>query len=322
MKPAVPSLYPASAHEWDRWILDRRPLRADLDPWRPYDFRLEHECSASGETVPVATIFLTNRECPWRCLMCDLWRNTLEKEVPAGAIPAQIDHALARLAPARQIKLYNSGSFFDPHAVPPGDHSVIAGKLSAFERLIVESHPALIGDRCLPFRDSLGGRLEVAMGLETAHSEILLRLNKRMTLPQFSAAAEWLRKHEIDLRVFVLVQPPFMKEAESLDWAERSLDFAFNCGATAVSLIPTRSGNGAMEQLAASGDFSPPRLKTLEAAAAYGLSLRRGRVFTDLWDLKQVRSCWECRERRVSRLREMNLNQTIPPRISCLVCGE
>jgi len=318
----VQLLYPASAPERDQWILDHRPPRNRLDPRVPYDFCLEEECSPSGEIVSITTVFLTNRECPWRCLMCDLWRNTLEAEVPAGAIPWQIEYALARLAQARHIKLYNSGSFFDHHAVPLEDYAAIASKVNAFERVIVESHPALIGDRCLRFRDSLNGQLEVAMGLETAHPEILARLNKRMTLEQFSRAADWLRRNKIELRAFVLVQPPFMKEEESLEWAERSLAFAFDCGATAVSLIPTRAGNGAMDQLAVAGEFIAPRPKTLEAAAEYGLNLRRGRVFTDLWDLKQVWPCSECHGPRVSRLRGMNLSQTIPPSIDCHACKQ
>ncbi len=50
--------------------------------------------TATGEIVPTATVFLTNRECPWRCLMCDLWRNTTIETVPAGAISGQIDYAL------------------------------------------------------------------------------------------------------------------------------------------------------------------------------------------------------------------------------------
>ena len=122
---------------------------------------------------PVATIFLTNRECPFRCLMCDLWRNTLSETVPLGAIPAQIDHALLKLPPARQLKLYNSGSFFDPQAIPPADYGAIAQRANRFERLIVENHPALTGDACLRFRDLLSGKLEIAMGLETAHPEVL-----------------------------------------------------------------------------------------------------------------------------------------------------
>ena len=92
-----------------------------------------------------------------------------------------------------------------------------------------------------------------------------------MTLEQFSAASAWLRENEIDLRAFILVQPPFMQEGEALHWAERSLDFAFDCGATAASLIATRAGNGAMDELSSAGEFSAPRLETIEAAAEYGL---------------------------------------------------
>ena len=313
--------YPVRLSERDRWILSQRPERSTLDPRRPYAFLVEEECAANREIVPVATVFLTNRECPWHCLMCDLWRNTLTETVPAGAIPEQIDYALARLAPARQIKLYNSGSFFDRRAIPVEDYFAIAQRVRDFERTIVEAHPALIGDLCLRFRDVLSNPLEVAMGLETVHPEILERLNKRMRLDQFSAAAEFLRGNGIDLRVFILVQPPFMPPSEALEWTQRSLDFAFGCGATAATLIPTRGGNGAMEELARHGEFTPPRLEIVEAAEEYGLGLKRGRVFVDLWDLAaRPDACPSCWARRGARLRAMNLTQSIVPRVTCHIC--
>jgi radical SAM enzyme (TIGR01210 family) len=268
---------------------------------------------------PVATIFLTNRECPYRCLMCDLWRNTLSETVPLGAIPAQIDHALLNLAPARQLKLYNSGSFFDPHAIPPGDHTAIARRTQRFERVIVENHPALIGDACLRFRDLLSGRLEIAMGLETAHPGVLARLNKRMTLDQFATGANFLRRNGVDVRVFILVQPPYMPASEALPWAERSLDFAMELGATAAVLIPTRAGNGAMEELMASGQFTRPALHTLESAMEYGLGLKAGRVFADLWGLRAW--CANCHQQRAGRLQQMNLQQVLLDRIACTRCG-
>ena len=291
-----PSLtsYPASAAERDAWIISRRPGRNSVDPFQPYAFLVEDECAASGEVVPIATIFLTNRECPWRCLMCDLWRNTLTESVTAGAIPAQIDYALQRLGSAQQIKLYNSGSFFDPRAIPNEDHAAIAERVERFERVIVECHPALVGAACYRFKDILSGRLEVAMGLETVHPEILERLNKRMTTDQFEEAAKSLKKNEIDLRVFILVKPPFMEEEDALEWAGRSLEFAFKCGATAATLIPTRGGNGAMEELAGAGMFSPPKLATLEAATAHGIAMNKGRVFADLWDVRRASSCPSC----------------------------
>jgi hypothetical protein len=317
----LPSSYPTTIAERDSWILTRRPRRNALDPFRPYSFHVEDECAATGEVVPIATIFLTNRECPWRCLMCDLWRNTLASDTALGAIPAQIDYALNRLPPARQLKLYNSGSFFDRKAIPLEDHASIADRVTNFERSIVECHPALVGDDCWRFRDRLSGTLEVAMGLETVHPEILSRLNKRMSVDQFATAADLLLKHDVDLRVFILVKPPFMREEKALEWAARSLEFAFDCGATAATLIPTRGGNGAMEELATSGDFSPPTLATVEAAAAYGIKLRRGRVFTDLWDLRRSTTCEHCHQQRIARLHSMNIGQTILPFVVCQHCG-
>jgi archaeosine synthase beta-subunit len=282
--------------------------RNTLDPFRPWQFFAEEERSADGKIVTVNTIFLTNRECPWRCEMCDLWKNTLTVSVPAGAIPAQIEYALARLPAASVVKLYNSGSFFDSRAIPLKDHPRIAGQLAHFERVVVESHPALIGEDCFRFRDSIRGRLEVAMGLETADPKVLRKLNKGMTLDQFAAAASLIRSHSIDLRAFILVKPPFMDEPEAVYWAERSLDFAFACDAAAASLIPTR------------GLDVPPRIEALEASQEYGVSLGRGRVFADVWDLETFSVCSNCYKARRDRLREMNLTQVVLPRIECHVC--
>jgi archaeosine synthase beta-subunit len=304
--------------EVDAWIVSRRPAREKLDPYLPYEYFVEDERSADGVVVPIATVFITNKECPFRCVMCDLWRNTLTESVPVGAIPAQIDHALLKLPAASQLKLYNSGSFFDPRAIPAQDYAAIAERANQFDRLIVENHPALTGDACLRFRDLLSCRLEVAMGLETAHPEVLRRLNKRMTLDQFSSAAGFLRRNGIDLRIFILVQPPYLPAAEALPWAERSLDFAMEQGATAAVLIPTRGGNGAMEDLMASGQFEPPSLRTLEAAMEYGLSLKAGRVFADLWGVRE--GCAYCHPQRLARLRQMNLQQVFLDRISCARC--
>jgi archaeosine synthase beta-subunit len=309
------NLYPAKTAERDAWILSRRPGRDSRDPYLPYQYFAEDERTDRGSIEPVATIFLTNRECPFRCLMCDLWRNTLSETVPLGAIPAQIDHALLKLPPARQLKLYNSGSFFDPGAIPPADYTAIAERANRFERLIVENHPAFTGDACLRFRDLLSGKLEIAIGLETAHAEVLAGLNKRMTLDQFSAAANFLRRNGIDLRVFILVQPPLMAASEALLWAERSLALATEVGATAATLIPTRAGNGAMEALM----FEPPSLATLESAMEYGLRLKAGRVFADLWELSA--SCVHCHKQRAARLQQMNLQQVVLDRISCTRCG-
>src|SRR5690349_24347155 len=117
--------------------------------------------------------------------MCDLWTNTVDDVVPRGAIAEQIRVAVSGLPPARQIKLYNAGSFFDPQQIPSAEDEEIADLVSSFDRVIVESHPAFLSgvyaERCLRLKALIAGRLEVAIGLETAHPDVLKRLNKRMT---------------------------------------------------------------------------------------------------------------------------------------------
>src|SRR5437867_4161624 len=81
----------------DDRILALRPPRNPLSPERPYAWLVEPEAAPGGGVVDVATVFLTNRECPFRCLMCDLWKNTLEASVAPGQITAQIRWALERL---------------------------------------------------------------------------------------------------------------------------------------------------------------------------------------------------------------------------------
>ncbi len=283
---------------------------------------MEEETSESGAPEPVATLLLTNRECPWRCLMCDLWTSTLPGDTPRGAIPAQIRAALAELAPARRIKLYNAGSFFDPRAIPPDDDGEIADLLAGFDRVVVESHPALVNARCVAFADRLGsGRLEVAMGLETVHPEVLARLNKGMSLDGFREAAERLSANGIGLRAFVLVGLPWVAPSDQLAWVREAIVFAFACGAGVVSLIPTRAGNGAMDALSEQGAFAPPELGLLEAALETGLALERGRVFADLWDLERLSACGECFNPRRERLAAMNRRQRAELPIRCGGCG-
>jgi archaeosine synthase beta-subunit len=308
--------YPSTHRERTAWIRASRGPRNSVDLRRPYAFHIEDEPTASGDIAPTASVFLTNRECPWTCLMCDLWRNTLTESVPPGAIPEQIDFALKSLPNARQIKLYNSGSFFDTRAIPSEDYPAIARRVHRFERVIVECHPALVNERALRFRDLLTGKLEIAMGLETAHPAVLEKLNKGLTLDRFNAAAAFLKHYDIALRVFVLLQPPFLRH-ETLEWTQRSIEFSFDAGAGIVSIIPTRSGNGALDALR---EFTEPELSTLETAMDTALSLSRGRILADLWDLDRFSRCRHCFPARRERLHQMNLRQLVLPPIHCAAC--
>lgn len=304
----------------DRLIALRRP-KAALDPRRAYAALWEEEPDDRDVPVSTATIFLTNRECPFRCVMCDLWVNTLDATVPPGAIALQIRRALASLPPARQIKLYNAGSFFDPAAIPAAEDDEIASLVGGFERVIVESHPAFLrgvgADRCIRFAGLLRGRLEVAIGLETANPDVLARLGKLMTLASFRDAASFVIGHGFALRVFVLLNPPFLAAAEAVGWACRSIDEAAAAGAAVCVVIPTRSETGAAQPRdAAAVPIAPARLPALEQVVEYGLARRRLKVFADLWDIERLFDC-TCAPDRAARLQTMNREQRVPPRVEC-----
>ena len=133
------------------------------------------------------------------------------------------------------MKLYNAGSFFDPRAVPEDDYDAVAADLAGLSRVIVESHPVACrradepgsSTRCSVIRRRHGAAaLEVAMGLETAHPDALERLHKRMTVDGFLRAADRLESLGVALRVFLLVSPPFVPDAEQDEWLLRSIDVA------------------------------------------------------------------------------------------------
>jgi len=302
-------------------IIDLRPEKNRVHPERPYHFMHEQERGMDGALKEVNTIFLTNSECPFKCVMCDLWKNTLENPVKQGDIPKQISYALQRLPEASVTKLYNSGNFFDRKAIPPADYHPIAELLSNSERVIIENHPKLCGDSCVEFKNMLAGNLEIAMGLETIHPEVLPKLNKKITKENFREASAFLAKYGIDSRAFILLNPPYLTDpAENINWTIKSTDFAFDCGVSACSIIPTRGGNGAMEKLRSEGQYVPPTMGALEEAFDQALNLKKGRVFVDLWDLEQFSDCSHCFDDRQNRLRKMNLTQQVYPRIKCEFC--
>jgi radical SAM enzyme (TIGR01210 family) len=301
----------------NRWIGSLRGEKVPVDPFIPYGYFNEPERMSGARVEEVTTVLLSNKECPYRCLMCDLWKHTTNETVPVGAITSQIEYALSRLPSTKHLKLYNSGSFFDRSAIPIEDYKPIASLISAYDSVVVESHTAFIGNDTLLFNELTFPRLEVAIGLETIHPDVLPKLNKRMTLSDFGHAVDFLTSEGIKSRAFILLRPPFMSEAEGIEWAKKSVDFAFNAGVSTCVIIPVRAGNGSMDLLARDGYFSEPGLSALEKVLSYGIGLNAGRVFADLWDLDRFSACNQCFDQRKVRLQQMNLQQVILPEICC-----
>jgi len=319
MNPLPPDLDDAA-------ILAARGARAVLDPGRPYSSFVEPEPVAGGAVEDVASIFVRGVECPFRCLVCDLWKHTLERGEDVPSVAGQVERALQELPDVPHVKIYNAGSFFDSQAVTRADRARIAQLVQGRERLIVECHPRLVDRRCAEFAASIAPvKLEVAMGLETVDPLVLSRLNKGMELSDFDHAARLLLDSGIALRAFILLGPPGHFAAESVDWATRSVDHALSVGASYAVVIPVRPGNGILDQLERRGAFVRPTLAELERTLVQGLELRgrspRGRgggcVLADLWDIEELFDCPDCGSRRAEILRQMNLTQRPAAAVEC-----
>ncbi|MCA9127510.1 MAG: radical SAM protein [Planctomycetales bacterium] len=286
----------------------------------PHATSWEQEATSAtgGDLADVLTVMLLGSECQFRCLMCDLWKTTHRGPTPSGSIPKQLHNALrgtngnpAGVTKPRErwIKLYNASNFFAPYNVPVNDLDLIAREIVAFQRIVVENHPRLLRESIVRFRDALHGRLEVALGLETVHPETLAALNKRMDADDFQAACQWLLSRDIDVRSFVLLKPPGMDEEEGIFWCERSVRFAESQGVRHVSIIPMRSGNGAVDVLQQRQLFEPPLARSLESALNAALSPNIV-VTADLWDWHKLRGlCPKCSSQRLAAIQLANLRQ-------------
>lgn len=307
----------------DHAIRRRRGTKARVDPWEPLAVLDETERTSAGTPRTFRTVFLAGAECPFTCVFCDLWRQTLDTPTPAGALPRQISRALADVpAGVLGLKLYNASNFFEPRAVPPADLPAIARHAAPFDRLVVECHPRLVDGRCIEFQQLLAGRLELALGLETVHPEALARLNKRMSLGDFERACSLAQRHGIALRAFVLVGAPFVPPQLQVEWIERSIRFAAAQGVEHVALVPVRTG-GELAALEARGEFAPPHLTLVEEALRRGLAAQTTDciVSLDTWDLDRHAADPCCGAERRERLRRMSATGVVPPLFTCAECG-
>jgi uncharacterized Fe-S cluster-containing MiaB family protein len=215
------------------------------------------------------TVFLAGAECPFTCSFCDLWRWTIDGPTPPGALPAQLDHALRRLSgpTPQRLKLYNASNFFDRRAVPAADLPRIAQLAEPFAAVTVESHASTIGPLTLEFQAMLSARLEVAVGLETIHPIAAEHLNKRLELPRFDRAAEFLAQHDIDSRVFVLLGAPYIPAAESIEWTVRTVRYAAARARPESPSFRCAAGMGSSSACAL-GNSSRPRWRSWSAPSS------------------------------------------------------
>lgn len=252
------------------------------DPLQPVAVWSERDLM-DGRTADALVVILRTGGCSWSresgCLMCGYNSASLDS-VSAGQLESQFAAAMEKHSGQQYIKIYTSGSFLDPMEVPPAARDAIlraAGEKAG--RILVESRPEYMTAEALAAAALLVGKLEVAVGLETASDEIRDRcVNKGFSWADFEGACERTRDAGADVRTYLLLKPPYLTEGQAIADALASIERAGRLSAT-VSVNPVNVQRDThVEALWKKSLYRPPWLWSLVDVLQRGSALTSARL--------------------------------------------
>lgn len=224
------------------------------------------------ELLSSLTIILRTGGCRHnRCRMCS-YRHERYTGIPEGSLStllkSQLDWVLAThtIQEIPMIKIYTSGSFFDPGEVPPEvmrtAANIFRGKL-----IIAETRPEFVESAMIEeFIAAIDTGewktpLIVAMGLETTSDEIREKcIDKGFTWNDFLKAVGEARKGGAGVKAYLLHKPLFLTEKEAREDMKNSIRITAGI-ADHVSMNPcTVQRNTELEYYWKKGAYRPPYL--------------------------------------------------------------
>lgn len=226
-----------------------------------------------NDVMGCLTIIFRSAGCSWsKCRMCS-YRHERYTDPPTQE--NLLSHLRAQLAwvdsryPSedyRLVKIFTSGSFFDPREIPPGFLSDVAtlfrGKL-----VIAETRPEFVhAETVSPFMEILDDGtwstpLYCAIGLETSSDRIRKKcINKGFDFSDFKNAASTAHSAGAGVKAYLLFKPLFLTEAEAVADMKTSIRDVAAC-AEIISMNPcTVQRNTELEFFWKRGAYRPPYL--------------------------------------------------------------
>jgi radical SAM enzyme (TIGR01210 family) len=226
-----------------------------------------------NDVLECLTIIFKSAGCSWsKCRMCSYRHERYSAPQSPDTI---LQHLRAQLAWVKDqykpeeyqmVKIFTSGSFFDPGEVPSDFLSDVAltfkGKL-----LIAETRPEFVDtDIISSFLEILDNGnyatpLYCAMGLETSSDTIREKcINKGFTLADFTRAARTAHSSGAGVKAYLLLKPLFLTEYEAVADMKNSIVEAAG-HADMISMNPcTVQRNTELEYYWKRGAYRPPYL--------------------------------------------------------------
>ncbi|NYT06098.1 MAG: archaeosine biosynthesis radical SAM protein RaSEA [Methanomicrobiales archaeon] len=188
-----------------------------------------------GEAIDTLTVIFRSGGCAWnRCRMCG-YRHERYRDLAAEELSDRMRRQVAwvqanyRDDEYRMLKIFTSGSFFDPAEVPPDVRDTVASAFAG-KLIIAETRPEYISsDAVAGFiagidDGSWDQPLYVAMGLETTDNEIREKcIDKGFAFQDFIDAAGRARQGGAGVKTYLMMKPPFLTEKEAIDDMHRSI---------------------------------------------------------------------------------------------------
>jgi len=226
-----------------------------------------------NELLDCLTIIFKSRGCTWsKCRMCSYRHERYSGHQSPETIA---DHLRAQLAwvtsqykseEYRMVKIFTSGSFFDPAEVPAEFLSDVASRFRG-KLIIAETRPEFVNPDVLSsFIELLDNGtwkipLYCAIGLETASDTIRDKsINKGFSFQDFKRASAVAHTAGTGVKAYLLVKPLFLTEEEAVSDMKRSIR-DITAYTDMISMNPcTVQRNTELEYYWKRGAYRPPYL--------------------------------------------------------------
>ncbi len=211
--------------------------------------------AVEGRPVEMPLAWLGTTGCSWArqggCTVCDY--GGYDGEVPSEQLVAQARKLLSEFDGQPAIQLSALGSFFDDKELPADVRVSILTAVSAhpsIRMLAVEARADQISRAKV--RDAVEMlsphcRLEIGLGLESADDGVRnLCINKGLLLTTYERAVDDIARAGASHLAHVLLKPPFLTEAEAVDDAVRTIQYAATFEPSSIVLMAANVKSGTL----------------------------------------------------------------------------